>query len=131
MKELRRTAVLVFLMGLLIGLYTTFVLENLWNWFAAEALHLPAMSFWVMFALVLMIGMLRPDVGDPGQEYSLKALATAIEACVPEDKKEWVAEQFEDQQRALWVDIGWKVFSRILGATCTLLIGWAVHSFLL
>jgi len=48
MKDLRRMLVLLFLVGPVVGLYRTFVLLNLWNWFAAEALHLPVISFWVM-----------------------------------------------------------------------------------
>lgn len=131
MKELRRTLAIVLLVGPLISLYTTFVLKNLWNWFATEALHLPEISFWVMFGLVLIIGMFTSNFGHIEQEYGFKSIGTALDACVPEDKRDWVREQLEDQQKAIWGDIGMKLFSRIFGATCTLVIGWAVHAFLL
>jgi len=40
------------LLGWVVGsaasLYTAFVLQNLWNWFATPALHLSQISFWIM-----------------------------------------------------------------------------------
>lgn len=132
MKELRRVLVVTFLVGPLIGLYTTLVIENLWNWFAAESLHLPEISFWVMYGLVLLIGLFAQRFSDPNkeQEYSFKAITTALDACVPEDKKEWVNEQLEDQRKELWFDIGLIAFLRVLSVTWVLVLGWAVHSFL-
>jgi hypothetical protein len=130
-KPIVRFLTLAFFVGPLISLYTTFVLKNLWNWFATEALHLPEISFWVMYGLVLIIGMFTSNAGDIEQEYRSKALVTCLDACVPEDKKEWVREQLDNQQRGIWVDIGMKVFWRIIGATFTLVIGGAVHTFLL
>jgi hypothetical protein len=99
-KELRGTLA-VFLMWPLSGLYTAFVLKNLWNWFATEALHLPEISFWVMYGLVLIIGMFRAnyDDGDIEQKNTFKAMAIAVDACVPEDRREWAREQLEDQQK--------------------------------
>jgi len=113
-----------FLVGPLVGLYTTFVLMRLWNWFATEALHLPEISFWVMYGLVLIIGMFTPGFGDTGQEYSFKAIATAVDACVPDHKREWVSEQIEGQQSGIWIDVGFKIFGKIFGATCTLAVGF-------
>lgn len=130
LKPVMRTLTIAFFITPLISLYTTLVLKNLWNWFATEALHLPEISFWVMYGLVLIIGMLTANDGGIEQEYAFKAFGVALDACVPEDKKECVSEQLEDLQKGIWSDIGWKLFSRILGATCTLGIGWAVHTFL-
>jgi hypothetical protein len=130
MKEIRRTLILVFVVWPLISLYTTFVLQQLWNWFATEALHLPKISYWVMYGLVLIIVTFTSNPGDVQREYTFKAIGIALDACVPIDQKEWVREQLEDQNSGIWGDIALKVFSRILGATCTLVIGWAVHMFL-
>ena len=84
-----------------------------------------------MYGLVLIIGMFTSNAGDSEQEYRFKTLVTCLDACVPEDKKEWVREQLDDQQRGIWADIGMKVFWRIIGATFTLVIGWVIHTFLL
>jgi len=42
-------------------LYTEFVLQNLWTWFATLVFHLLQISFWVMYWLVLVIGMFADD----------------------------------------------------------------------
>jgi hypothetical protein len=131
MREFRRTLAIVFVVGPLISLYTTFVLKNLWNWFATEALHLPEIPFWVMFGLVLMIGMFTAKPEDIEQKYTFKAFGAALDACVPSDQKDWVREQFEEQQQGIWVEIALMPIIRILGATFTLGVGWAVHTFLL
>ena len=131
MKDIRRTLAMLFLVGPLISLYSTFVLMNLWNWFATEALHLPEISFWVMYGLVLIVGMLTWKPDDKANEYSLKGLTICVDACVPEDQKQSVSEQLKDQYEGIWMDVGWTVFSRILDVTFTLVLGWAVHRFLL
>jgi hypothetical protein len=130
-KPIARFLTLVFFAGPLISLYTTFVLKNLWNWFATGALHLPEISFWVMYGLVLIIGMFTSDFGDLDHERRFKVLATALDACVPEDKREWVNEQLADLQSSIWTDIGFKIFGKILDTTWILVIGWVVHAFLL
>ena len=129
MKELRKTLLLVLLVGPLMSLYTTFVLMNLWNWFAIEALHLPEISFWVMFGLVLMIGMFTATSTNKEQEYSFKALSIAIDACIPEDKRQSVNEELKQNQEGIWVDLFFTVISRVAGATFTLVLGWVVHTF--
>jgi len=39
------------ILWLISSLFTTFVLQNLWNWFAIPALHASEISFWVMYGL--------------------------------------------------------------------------------
>jgi hypothetical protein len=131
MKDIRRMLVVMFLVGPLVGLYTTFVLENLWNWFATDALHLPAVSFWVMYGLVLIIGMFSSSGSDFEQEHRFKVLATVLDACVPEEKRELVTEQLDEHQSSMWADVGFKIFGRVLGITWTLVVGWGVHTFFL
>lgn len=131
MKEIRRLLIIVLVVAPLLSLYITFVIKNLWNWFAAEALNLPQVSFWVMYGIVLMIGMFTSDFGDIEQKYSFKAFGVALDACVPDDKKAWVLEELEAQQESIWRDVAIIPFMRILGATVTLVIGWGVHTFLL
>lgn len=130
MKELRKLPTMI-LVGLLVGLYTTFVLENLWNWFATQALHLPVISFWIMYGLVLIISMFKENFSDIDQEISFKGFGILLDACVPEHLKESVSAKLEDLQEGIWGEIVLKVFAKIFSATCTLVIGWAVHTFLL
>jgi hypothetical protein len=78
-----------------------------------------------------MIGMFTTSYGNKENEYSFKPLAIAVDACVPEGKRAEVLEQLEDQKRSIWQEIGMMPIWRIVGASFTLLIGWAVHTFLL
>jgi hypothetical protein len=131
MKEVRGTLAFVFVL-LLGSLYTTFVLTKLWNWFATVALHLSEISFWVMYGLVLIVGLFGANYNDGNieQKYTFKAIATAVDACVPDDKRQSVREQLGDQEQGIWDDI-LLAFAKILIATVALVIGWAIHTFLL
>lgn len=100
-KELRNLPITI-LVGLLVGLYTTFVLENLWNWFVTQAFQLPMISFWVMYGLVLIISMLKEKSRDLDQEISFKGFGILLDACVPEHLRESVSTQLEDLQEDIW-----------------------------
>lgn len=120
---------LFWMIGAVISLYTTFVLQNLWNWFVTEAFHLSQVSFWVMYGLVLVVGMFSDDLRfDENQQF--KALATALDACIPEEKREWVNEQLDTQTKFVWLEAGSAAFGRLVGTTFTLLVAWVVHVFL-
>jgi hypothetical protein len=123
--------VLTFLIGPLVGLYRTFVLQKLWNWFAAGALSLPVISFWVMYGLVLIIGILTTNYSDKQQERNFKILWIILDACVPDDKKESVREELDEMGKNIWIEVGFIVIGGILDFTWALLLGWAVHTFLL
>lgn len=131
MKDIRRLLVLMFLVGPLVGLYRTFVLQRLWNWFAAEALNLPVISFWVMYGLTLIIGILTTNYDDKQQERNFKILWIILDACVPDDKKESLREELDEMGQNIWVEVGFMVVGGILGLTLALALGWAVHTFLL
>src|SRR6266481_5640534 len=89
-------AVLLFIVAMVVRLYTTFVLENLWNWFVSDAFHLSHISFWVMYGVVLFIGLLTVDFNYE-QARRFKVLAIGIDACIPENLREMVNKQLEDQ----------------------------------
>jgi hypothetical protein len=122
--------VLVFVLGLVSGLYTTFVLTILWNWFVVPAFHLSEISFWMTYGLVLVFNLFR----DPGErtladEQEQEALTTMLEACVPQDRKEYVKEQLESQAKSIWKLMGVSLFSQMVGNTIALGIGFVVHVF--
>jgi hypothetical protein len=79
----------------------------LWNWFATGALHVPEISFWMMYGLVLTIGAFKMHHDDSNieQKNRLKAIAIAVDASMPEDKRKRVRERLDDQQNGIWDDI--------------------------
>ena len=60
--------VIIWLVGMVVGLYTTFVLQSLWNWFATEAFHVSQISFWVMYGVVLVVGLLTEGQSNKFEE---------------------------------------------------------------
>lgn len=124
-----KKTVVFYCIGAVIGLYTTFVLQQLWNWFVTEAFHFSQISFWVMYGIVLIIGMFsyNPKLEEQQQ---FKALATGLDACVPDERRESVNEQIKEQTDQIWVDAGFHVFGKVVSNTISLALGWAVHAFL-
>ena len=57
--------------------------------------RLPAISFWVMYGLVLTIGLLTPKYSDKQQEHNFKTLWIVLDACAPNDKKEQLREELD------------------------------------
>ena len=119
------------LLGWVVGsaasLYTAFVLQNLWNWFATPALHLSQISFWIMYGFVLIIGIFADDKQE--EQHRFKVLATMIDHCVPSEKRELVDEQIKDFTHEAWLDAGLSVLVKLAGNTYALVIGWVVHLF--
>ena len=42
----------------LVGFYTVFVLMQLWNWFAVPLLHVPEASYWLIYGLNMLFGLM-------------------------------------------------------------------------
>lgn len=118
--------------ALVANLYITFVIENLWNWFAVPAFHTSDISFWGMYGLVLIVGLLADRQGENFTESQMfKYLAAAIDACVPENKRQEVADQLKEQEQNMWHEIGMLIFGRFIGGSLALGLGFAVHAFLM
>lgn len=123
-----KKAALFWLVGTVMGLYTTFVLQNLWNWFVTEAFHLSSISFWVMYGIVLIFGMFGEQHSEKStEEQRIKVLMIGLDACIPEDKKELVKEQLEEQEQQVWGQVGMSIFEKVVTNTFTLGLGWTVH----
>jgi hypothetical protein len=99
---------------------------NLWNWFVAPAFHVAEISFWVMFGVNMLFGLLRSN-SDIKEESRFKAMVTAIDACVPEEKRKEVDQRLEDLKGQVWIDASLSVFGQVMGDTLTLVIGFIVH----
>jgi hypothetical protein len=128
-KSVAKRTVVLWVMGSVVGLYTTFVLQSLWNWFVTETFHLAPVSFWAMYGLVLIIGMFTYNPNFE-EKQRFNSIVTAIDACIPEDKREDVKEQIEEQMEQVWWEAGFGIFGKLIGNTFTLALGWAVHTFL-
>jgi hypothetical protein len=129
-KSIVKKAVIFWVIGSIVGLYTTFVLQNIWSWFVTEAFHLSPISYWVMYGLVLIIGMFTSQDPKLEEKLQFKALATGVDACIPEDKQESVKEQLEEHAEQVWWEVGSTIFGKLIGNSITLAIGWAIHTFL-
>ena len=117
--------------GLIVGLYTTFVLQQLWNWFLAPSLHLSEISYWVMYGIQLLFSLLFSSAGQEAKEaQSWKLAFLTLDACVPEERREKLAETLKEYESTLWMDVGSRIFGLVVGNTITLAIGWGIHTFL-
>ena len=113
----------------LVGFYTVFVLMQLWNWFAVPLLHVSEASYWLIYGLSMLFGLLAGygDRDNPADERRWSALFIILNACVPEQKLEEVTEEVRPEIESIWSDIGLKIFARVLTNTLTLGLGFVVH----
>lgn len=116
--------------GLLVGLYTTFVLQNLWNWFVATTLNVSQISYWQMFGFNILLQMLFERNGF-AEDARWHRMVTMVYACVPADRKGEVDETLKEETENVWLNAGVEVFGKLIGSTVTLGLGWAVHTFLM
>lgn len=116
--------------GVVVALYITFVLQNLWNWFVVAAFHTSEISFWIMYGIVLTVGMLT-EQDRFMEDQQLKTMMAMVDACIPEDRRKGLNEKLEWQADfGSWLEVGLRVIGKVLGGTIVLVIGWSVHTFL-
>jgi hypothetical protein len=60
--------------------YTTFVLQNLWNWFVVQAFNIPSISYWGAYGLVILVRLISP-FEDFAAEQHWKTAFTVLDAC--------------------------------------------------
>jgi hypothetical protein len=113
--------------GLVAGLYTAFVAQCFWNWFAVPALHLSSLSFLQMLGLLWLIQLLtaRSPAADD-KRWTL--LASMIELCVPEEKQEEVADLKEVDPLENILAVFSTIFGQVVGNTLTLVLGFTLHA---
>jgi hypothetical protein len=122
-----KRVILLYGISMVVGLYTTFVLTVLWNWFAVPAFHVGEISFWMMYGLTMLISLLRPTGNDIEAEHRHKVVAVMLDACVPVDKREEVIEELKGFEEEIWWKAGWQVFGQVMTNSLTLGIGFVVH----
>jgi hypothetical protein len=50
----------------LVGFYTVFVVMQLWNWFVVPLLNAPTASYWLIYGMSMLFGLLTPEARKPG-----------------------------------------------------------------
>ena len=108
--------------GLGIGLYTAFVLECYWNWFAVPVLHFESVSFLQMLGLLWLVQLLINPASDDDEK--LKKLTSLIVMSIPEEKQAEIAEtmKVDDVMENIFSVIG-----KLSQNTVMLGLGYLLH----
>lgn len=113
------------------GLYTVFVMQHLWNWFAVDVITVSRISFLNMLGLVILADMLLNRVSKIKnfQSTSLCKLASYIlNTCLPEAKKEAVEKFLTTQRNNISENVGIKTLGVFLRNTGILVIGGVIYN---
>ena len=120
-----------FAISLVVGLYTAFVVQTFWNWFAVKAFGVPSVTYWEMYGVTMLLGLLFSRDGDSVKnDEQWKTAFMILDACVPPDKREFVADEMKARLDGIWLDMAFMVFGKFINNTVTLVLGWAIYTFL-
>jgi len=113
----------------LVGFYSVFVLMQAWNWFAVPLLHVPEASYWLIYGLNMLFGLMTGagEQDNPAHERRWNSLFIILNACVPEHKIQEVQEDVRSQTEGIWSDLSLMIFGRVLSRSLTLGLGFVVH----
>jgi hypothetical protein len=125
-----RNVILTFAFSVATGLYTGFVLQNLWNWFLAPALHGAEVSYWQTYGIVLLVKLLFQH--DTLQEETRwESAFKMLYAAVPGEQRPEIDRNMKDEAENVWMKVGFDIFGNLIGNTVTLGLGWTVHTVLM
>lgn len=83
----------------------------------------------MMYGIQMLLGLFFQRRYDT-EESRWKAISAILDACVPEDKREHVEREMEHiRDDDLYQAFFAIPFSSLFGATVTLALGWAIHTF--
>src|SRR5207245_9779664 len=108
-------ALVLFVLGLGVHLSTTCVLMILWNCFVTASFHVGEISFWLMYVVRLVIQLFQ-NPGDKQFEHERRfnRLAIMVDACVPDNMREYVKDELQEQNSKMWLDIGTTMFGVVV-----------------
>jgi hypothetical protein len=122
-------AVVMMVIAMVANLYTAFVLQQLWNWFAVNALNAATLSYWTMYGLLMAVHLVTHKDSFE-EELREKRMAIVLGACVPDAKRAEMNEGLKEENELLTTQLGSQIFGKAVGNTFALAFGWAVHTFL-
>ena len=108
------------------GLYSTFVAQCFWNWFAVPVLLVSPISFWEMMGIILLINLFT-EKDDSIEKHHWESVYKLLDACVPKSKKKDIEEFLNEKNENKWVDAGFKILEKFLSNTVILIIGFVVY----
>jgi hypothetical protein len=116
------------LIGLPIGLYTAFVAECYWNWFAVPVLHVAHVSFLQMLGVLWLIQVItaRPPSGD---DKRWVLLLSAVALSVPNEKQTELKELMEPNSFDFIIQGFSAAVGQIASNTLMLVLGFALQLF--
>jgi hypothetical protein len=112
-----------------VGLYTTFVLQSLWNWFVTKALNVPEISYWPMYGILMVIAICL-ERNTLHEAYRWECMTTMVYDSIPDEKRAKTDETLKQHYEALPSKVRWYVFEQVIGNSITLGIGWVIHRLL-
>ena len=110
-----------------IGVYTTFVAQCFWNWFAVPILPVSPISFLQMFGIIIFISFLN-EKDNSAEELRWEGVYKVLDACLPESKKQEIEEFVKEKQESVWADAGLKIFKKFSSNTIALIFGFVISA---
>src|ERR1019366_6839163 len=114
-----------------ITFYTTLVLQILWNWFVTTAFHLDEIGYWNMYGLVLLISVVSVRNFEVAQAHQWFVTQMMIEACIPEAVRAETRAAIDKAKMSEKAQSNFTDGLKVVMATFALVVGWAVHTFLM
>lgn len=110
-----------------VGFYTTFVIQNLWNWFAVAAFHVPEISYWTIYGLLLGAHLVfdKDESLEKGEIFG--RIRMMLDACVPEEKREELTAELKAEDESMGMKIFTMVIVKAIVNTVALGVGFAIH----
>lgn len=123
--------VITFAFILVIGFYTSFVYQHLWNWFLAPAMHIDPISYWAMYGVSMLVRGLTANAKTGKDEERWEKIKQFVELCVPDANKYVFDQIIKDEKKNLWLMASASGFGELIGSTVALMIGWSIYTFLI
>jgi hypothetical protein len=110
--------------------YKPFVIQNMWNWFLTGAIHGEDISYFHVFGITILVGLLT-NRGEKGEELKRwDLLQSYVAAMVPPESKITIDSERKTLEDSIWYSNA-DSFIDLGGSTIFLVIGWGIHSFLM
>jgi hypothetical protein len=119
----------VMLIALPVGIFTAFVAECYWNWFAVPSLHVSELSFLQMLGILWLIQLLIPKPSSNADANRWILLLSVVELCVPEEKQQALADLKEPPPIAGILENFSLIVGQIASNAFMLALGFVLHIF--